>query len=340
MAPVPIDLSDAITAGANTLGTLIGGAVSQGYNRENMALQNEYAKDLMNYQWQNFGSYEAQVKSMQKAGLNPAVLYGKSAPSAASPSPAMPSSAPINVPSVFDLSSLSNYMLSVAQAKKAGMDTKLSEQDIKNKEVDRQRDEFELELRKQFGKDIQTAELASSYMKLVLAADTADLNEQEKALNEWKIASEKAVSQANEHNRDILKQNLDNNPTKLRLENRLTELQGSAAAAQAAESSARARTEDVLRSGRKLALDLSNELQGLENDFNYETYQKRLEQFASQVGIIKWSVLTSEMEYKDRNAYHALQRLMLGKGSKQDGVDVFKFLRNYSTEKFDLKDLR
>ncbi len=249
MAPVPLDLSDAITAGANTLGTLIGGAVSQGYNRENMALQNEYAKELMDYQWQHFNSYKAQVDSMREAGLNPAVLYGKSAPSAASPSPSMPSSAPINVPSVFDLSSLSNYMLSVAQAKKAGMDTKLSEQEIKNKEVERQRNEFELDLRKQFGKDIHTAELANAYMQLVLASDTSDLNEQEKALNEWKIASEKAISQANEHQRDILKQNLDNNPTKLRLENRLTELQGSAAAAAAESSLTQA---EVNRENRRL----------------------------------------------------------------------------------------
>ena len=50
----PLGVPIGIAAGINTLGTLLGGALTQGYNRENMALQNEYAKDLMNYQWQNF----------------------------------------------------------------------------------------------------------------------------------------------------------------------------------------------------------------------------------------------------------------------------------------------
>lgn len=108
--------------------------------------------------------------------------------------------------------------------------------------------------------------------------------------------------------------------------------------ANANKANAEAKTEDELRESRKLALKLSNELQGLENDFNFETYQKRLESFANQVGIIKWNLLTSEMEYKDRNAYNALQRLMLGKGSSKDGVDVIRFLRNHSTEKFDFNN--
>lgn len=320
-------------------GSLLGGLLGQGMNVSNMERQAAISKDLMRYQWNNFSSPAAQIASLNKAGLGVnAYLGGKG--SVGMPSGGMPSSAPITFDGIADLGNIASYIQSVAQAKKAGMDTKLSEQEIKNKEVERQRNEFELNLRKQFGKDVESAALANAYMNLVLASDQSDLNEIQKAIGKWNEVKAQAESKASEYNRDIMKQVLDNNPTALRLENRLKELQGSAAAAQAAESFARARTEEELRSGRKLALDLSNELQGLENDFNYETYQKRLEQFASQVGIVKWSLLTSEMEYKDRNAYHALQRLMLGKGSKQDGVDVFKFLRNHSTEKFDINDLR
>lgn len=101
-------------------------------------------------------------------------------------------------------------------------------------------------------------------------------------------------------------------------------------------SNAQAKTESEFRSARKLAIDLSNELKGLDVDFNYETYQKRLEKFSNEVGIVKWTALMSEMEQKDRSAYNAMQRLMLGKGSKKDGVEVIKFMRNYSTDKFDV----
>ena len=101
-------------------------------------------------------------------------------------------------------------------------------------------------------------------------------------------------------------------------------------------SNAQAKTENELRESKKLALDLSNELSGLDVDFNFETYQKRLEKFSNEVGIVKWTALMSQMEQMDRSAYNAMQRLMLGKGSRKDGLEVIKFMRNYSTDKFDL----
>ena len=71
----------------------------------------------------------------------------------------MPSSA-INVP-VFDLS-LSNYMLSVAQAKKAGNGYFYRNRKLRIRKLERQRMSLSW-ICEEFGKDIQTAELANSY---------------------------------------------------------------------------------------------------------------------------------------------------------------------------------
>lgn len=121
------------------------------------------------------------------------------------------------------MSGISNYIASVANAKKAGMDTKLSEQEIKNKEIERQVQEFDLSVKKLFDKEVKSVEVANAYRQLLLAADTHDLNEQEKALYEYKKATEKAISEAKESEAAILKQRLENNPTAIRLENLLME---------------------------------------------------------------------------------------------------------------------
>lgn len=253
----PIVLGSLVSAG----GSLLGSIGSQMFNRSNMAEQVAASKELMDYQWKNFNSPAAQISALNQKGLGAnAYLGGKG--SVGTPSPSMPSSAPISLDGVTDLSGISSYIMSVANAKKAGMDTKLSEQEIKNKEVERQRNEFELNLRKEFGKDIQTAELANAYMYLVLASDTSDLNEQEKRLNDWRIASEKAVSQANEHNRDILKQRLENMPVAINLENRLNEekIKSEKASQSASYASAEAAHEqaNVSRENRRLQAALAD----------------------------------------------------------------------------------
>lgn len=219
---VPIDWSSAIATGINAFGGLLGSGISQSYNRENMALQSQYAKELMDYQWSKYQSPEAQVAAMTRAGLNPAVMFGSGGKGAfAAPSSSMPSSSPIQVPNVFDISSTAAFIKSVADAKKAGMDTKLSEQEIKNKEVERQLNEFNLDLQKQFGKSFKSVELEKAYKDLLLSVDSHDLRVQEKALNDWRIVTEKAVSSIKESEREIALQRLANNPTAISLENEL-----------------------------------------------------------------------------------------------------------------------
>lgn len=327
----PEVLGSLISAG----GSLLGSGLSQGLNVLNMNRQVQASKDLMDYQWQNFNSPAAQLRSLKEIGLGVnAFVNGKG--SSATPTGGMPSSAPISFDGIADLGNISAYIQSVANAKKAGMDTKLSEQEIKNKEIQRQRDEFELQLRKQFGKDINSAELANAYMQLVLAADQSDLNEQEKAINEYKKLAEKAISDANESQAGILRQNLENNPTVIKLENSLreekikSEKAGQAASsAMASHYSALVKTEDALRDLKVSSSVLENGLKALEFEYNQDTLKDRVSKVAQELGVVRWTALMSELEYKDRNAYTAIQRLMYGKSLKGDVGIVLKALKNY-----------
>lgn len=223
--PEPLQISPLNLVGSalvNGAGGLLSSGLSYLLGRSNMNKQIEQSKELMDYQWNKFQSPQAQVRAMAAAGLNPAAMFGSGGSgSFASPSVNMPSSSPVNVPPVMDISAIASYVKAIADAKKAGMDTKLSEQDIKNKEVERQTAEFELGLKKQFGKDFQSVQLAQAYRNLCLASDTHDLNQQEKALNEWKIAIEKSTASIKESEQEMARQRLENNPLAIRLENDL-----------------------------------------------------------------------------------------------------------------------
>lgn len=328
---------DALISGVGGLVNAFGGSVlSQSYNEKNMRLQEEAQKRLMDYQWSNFGSPQAQVDAMAAAGLNPANLFGEGKSSFATPSGGMPSSAPIDVNGVVDVNGISNYIKSVADAKKAGMDTKLSEQEIRNKEVERQRNEFQFGLEKEFGKEKWQSDLAKAYMDLVLAADKADLNEIEKSLQEYKKQSEAALAQANEHQRDILKQKLENNPLAIDLENRIrkSEIERNQASAQASRAEAQhygalAMTEDELRELRVTSQKLQNGITALEYEKDSKTLQDRINKIAEEVGVLHWSRLMSKLQYKDREAYTALQRLMFGHSIDGDVGILLKALKNY-----------
>lgn len=100
---------------------LLGGALNNIVNRSNMDYQVEQAKQLAKYQWDNFQSYPAQVRSMIKAGLNPSALLGQGGSgTTASPSINMPTSTPVD----FGLSanSLADAIKTIAEAKKVGLE--------------------------------------------------------------------------------------------------------------------------------------------------------------------------------------------------------------------------
>lgn len=109
-----------VASGIGALGSLGSSFLSGMFNRSSMESQAQYAKDLMKYEWDNFKSPQAQVRSLAAAGINPAVALGQGGPGyVSSPSPSMPSSTP---PS-FDFASIGDFVKAMAEAKKANMES-------------------------------------------------------------------------------------------------------------------------------------------------------------------------------------------------------------------------
>ena len=175
----------ALLGGALT--SYVGGLLNNQLQNQAFDKQVQAQKDLMRYQWTNFGSPQALAKSYAAAGFNPAAAMSNGSMSAFQPNAAAPT-APVYSTGIENLSELGSYLMSIAQAKKAGVDTHVSEEEARNKVVQRQRDEFELELRKLFAHPQIAMELATSYQNLILAHDTHDINEINKAIGEWNKA--------------------------------------------------------------------------------------------------------------------------------------------------------
>ena len=183
--------SSLISVGGGLLGNILA--------NQSLSKQVEAQKDLMDYQWKNYASPLAQAQSYAAAGFNPAVAMGNGNISSMQPSASAPT-APVYSTGIENLSELGNYMLAVAQAKKAGVDTSKSEQEIKNLEITRQADAFELELKKVFARPQLATELRQAYINVLNAQDTHDINQLDKAIKEWTKAKEKAESETSEHN--------------------------------------------------------------------------------------------------------------------------------------------
>lgn len=205
--------------------SLLGAGMSQSYNERNMNLQEMHARSLAKYQWDNFTSPQAQVASLRAAGMNPAAMAEGGKVSGSAPSINMPSSAPVSVPGIFDISALAQMIHSIASAKKAGADVPVAEETAKNIAADTALKNFQNELNQLFGKEFKSVELAQSYRNLLLLADSHDLNEIEKAIGEYKKETEKAVASAKGSEAQIIRQRLENNPTLIALENKLKEEQ-------------------------------------------------------------------------------------------------------------------
>lgn len=242
--------------------SVAGGLLNNLFQSQSMDKQVSAQKDLMRYQWDNFSSPSAQAKAYAAAGFNPATALGNGNITSASPS------APSVTPPQFsvgieNLSELGSFMKSVADAKKAGVDTHLSEQEIRNKQVQQKRDEFELNLRKTFGKSESVLNLANAYQQVLLAQDSHDLNLKEKALKDWQKAKEKALSELSEHERDIAAKRLANTDIELKLQNEESKARANASNASAEASRTQA---DVNRENRRLQSALADIEEGAKFD--------------------------------------------------------------------------
>ena len=129
LAAAPLLLGTLAAAG----GSLLNAGVNHMMSSYDARLQNKYTKELMDYQWDKFISPKAQAAGLAEAGLNPSVVFGQgSMTHTATPSA---QSAPI---SLFDFgmsgADLTNSVLALSQAKKAGSETAGIELDNKIKE--------------------------------------------------------------------------------------------------------------------------------------------------------------------------------------------------------------
>lgn len=122
----PLLIGAAMAAGSSLM--------NQSLNRSNLAYKSEMEKGLMDYEWQNYKSPQAQVHALTQAGLNPAAFFGGGAGSVATPSHSAVSDSPLMVDGV-DVPRLllteSEILKNTADAKKAGSEAE--GRDIENR---------------------------------------------------------------------------------------------------------------------------------------------------------------------------------------------------------------
>lgn len=206
-------------------------------------------------QWNKYYSPQAQVRNLAAAGINPAVAMGNQ-------SPVLTSGGQMQMPDVPNLglgttalSEIGAYINAAANAKKAGVDTRSAEEDIKLKQIEQSRNSFENKLRQTFGLKQAAQDLALSEANVRLAQLSGDNSEIEKAIKEYTKAKEKALSECQEKQRDILQKELDNKDTELKLSNRVLKTQGDANIASANASNTQA---EVNRQTRRLQSALAD----------------------------------------------------------------------------------
>lgn len=173
--------------------------------------------------------------------------------------------------------------------------------------------------------------LAEQNVKLALAQ--TDVSVQDKAVKEWTAAKEKAMSEVNEVNRDILQKELANKDIELNIRNRqgeanigFTKSQSAAASASAAASRAQvsylgALTQSVneLRSGQIKAQDLSNDLSEIgkmmakrENVRDAATHQDKISMIVSEMEqkkLINESTRQQINKLMQENDWYAVQQV-------------------------------
>ena len=255
-------------------------------------LQNELGKANEKRQWNEYYSPQAQVRNLAAAGINPAVAMGNQ-------SPVLTSGGQMQMPDVpglglgtTALSEIGSYLNAAANAKKAGVDTRSAEEDIKLKQIEQQRNDFELRLRNQFGLKQAAQNLALSEANVRLAQLNGDNAELDKAIKEYTKAKEKAMSECAENQRDILGKELANKDTELKLSNRVLKTQGdsniaSANASNAAASASRAQTR---------IYEIEKDIKALERKFREST---NLQEIETKLSELRKEGVINDTEYEE-----------------------------------------
>lgn len=244
----------AITAGISALNGIMNYAGSKASTDMSVDAQ----KELFDYQWNKAQSPHAQIQNLTAEGINPTAVFGSS-PNVVGGSMPSVSVPPIQYSTGVDnIRSLTGAMSDLAQAKKAGADTSKVEKEIEGQVLSNESQQLQNRITLAFGMERAGLELANAYQGVLLAEKENDIKAKDKALKDWEIAKEKALSEATEANRDILRKELDNKDKEIELRNKESEAraESSRASAEASRASAslsyaQKKTEDTLREWRK-----------------------------------------------------------------------------------------
>ena len=182
------------------------------------------SKDLLDYQQEKYLSPKAQVKNLAAAGINPAAAFGNTSPVNVGGELAMPTAPNYNFSGATQsLSDVASLLVGAAQAKKAGVEVPNIEAETQGQVLDNQRKEFENKLLTTYGLRRTAAEVALAEQNVKNAFQTGDNLKIDNSIKEWQSAKEKALSECNEVQRDILKKEFENKDTELQLRNRKSE---------------------------------------------------------------------------------------------------------------------
>lgn len=202
LAVVPELIGAGVAAGGSLLNTGLN-ALFNGTNKSNARYSQELQKDLMDYQWSKYGSPKAQAQAYAEAGFNPAVAFGQGGLSAAQPSVKAPEVASTgNVVTPMDIT---NDILALAQAKKAGVETK-------NLEIEAQAKQFDLDLQKVYGSD-------EKYVGLLNAWKLARSSDDQHDIAEWTKKKEEALAGLSGAQKDTAEKILANMDYQIKQEN-------------------------------------------------------------------------------------------------------------------------
>lgn len=270
----PVSILPEVASGVASLGNTL---LSNFLGRSNMDKQVKQAIELMDYQWNHYQSPSAQVAAYGAAGLNPAVMFGSPQGQLATPSVNQPTPSYAPVDMLRGMDGFANYIRAVAEAKKAGVETRNLEKDLELKQVDQETKEFALSLQKLYGNRQKVLELSLLRRNIVLAMDNHDINEYDKLIKEWDSMTASIVNEAEGYKKGILKKQFDNEDARLRLSNRVLEGQGTAAFAAAEVSKSQA---EVNRENRRL--------QGALADIEESTKSAKIESLISEYEKNGW----------------------------------------------------
>lgn len=277
-------------------------------------------------QWTTAYSPKAQVRNLAAAGINPAVAFGQNAPVISS-APSVPSVASPQF-GVQGLGELGSYIQALSQADVNEVTRPKIVAETAKILSEKEANDIQNHIQSEYGLKMAGAELGKIAKEIVLLSSQDEVAKTEAEFNRFKTATEKVLAEYHGKQRDLLQKDLNSYETRLQFNLNEQKSRIKANYASASLSTAQAMTEDATRDYRAFAIDLANHMQGLEYGFNIDTYQNRLEKFAHEVGIAKWTEFLNSLEAKDRAAYNAVQRIIMGKGTKEDGKTFWNLVND------------